>query len=202
MFTRFAQKILPDRFSNKGFTLVEVSVAICIIIVGISGLFGLINQTFSYTSANDQNLEAAYLGKDGIEIVKNIRDSNFLNVHYSPDGSASWNDGLVDMFNGCLNHCVDCTNGSGGCEADYTSSFLTPFAGGHYLLWGDKFNNSPAVNFWNYTVGRAGPFKRKITVTPVPGPDPELNIKVEVMWSERGRPHNLIVQENLYQWWP
>ena len=55
--------------SNKGFTIIEVVVAAFILIVGISGMLGLINQTFSYASNNSLNMEATYLGKEGIEIV-------------------------------------------------------------------------------------------------------------------------------------
>ena len=164
---------------RSGFTLIEVVVAIFIVIIGISGLFGLINQTYSYTTSNSMSMEAAYLGKEGIEIVKNIRDSNFLNVHYS--GTGNWDDGLTS-----------CTS---GCEADYktTSSNIQPYMG-DYLRWDGN------AGFWNYTIGNAGPFQRKITITS--GPDSgELGVKVEVFWKERGRAHSFVVQENLYQWW-
>jgi prepilin-type N-terminal cleavage/methylation domain-containing protein len=164
---------------NSGFTLIEVVVAIFIIIVGISGLFGLINTTYSYTTSNSMSMEAAYLGKEGIEIVKNIRDSNFLNVHYS--GTGNWDDGLT----GCVS----------GCEADYktTRANMSPYLG-DYLRWDGN------ASFWNYTNGNAGPFKRKITITS--GPDVgEMGVAVEVFWDERGRAHSFVVQENLYQWW-
>jgi hypothetical protein len=155
-------------------------VAIFVMIVGILGLFELINQTYSYTSVNSTNLMAAYLGKEGIEIVKNIRDSNFLKIQ---DGqAANWDDGLAN----CLH----------GCEVDYTTTSDTMrynVEDGDFLLW------DPDLGLWNYHSGTPGPYKRIITVTY--GPDVgEINVKVEITWSERNRSHNLVVQENLYQW--
>lgn len=182
--------------SRAGFTLVEVVVALFIIIIGVTALFGLINLTISYTSVNSTNLQAAFLAKEGIEIVKNIRDSNFLYVNreLEEDESvgANWNDGLTTEAYGCVNHCVNCLN---GCEADYTDLYLRAFSGNN-LSWNGFF--------WGYAYSpgdRVGPFKRKITITPNPLETNEINVKIEIIWTERGRPHDLIVQENLYQWW-
>jgi hypothetical protein len=168
-----------NNMPDKGFTLVEVIVSAFIIIIGISGLFGLIIQTFSYTSANSTNLMAAYLGKEGIEIIKNIRDSNFLNRHYGLPGS--WDSGLA----GCQN----------GCEADYLSG-----AGG-LTLYSDRFLRWDG-QFWSYSAGAGtvpSAFKRKITITPIDSDS--YKVLVEVAWSERGRDHTFKVQENLFNWW-
>jgi len=64
--------------SGGGFTLIEVVVAIFVLIVGVVGVFTAIqNITFS-SQINSSKLTAAYLAQEGIELVRNKRDSNWL----------------------------------------------------------------------------------------------------------------------------
>jgi hypothetical protein len=111
-------------FDSRGFTFIETLIALFIVMVGISSFYALINQSLSYTRSSSFTLMASYLGKEGIEIVKNIRDSNFLNVHYTDTGS--WTDGLL----GC----------AGGCNADYTTRSLTPYDGSYLQVSGSDPN--------------------------------------------------------------
>lgn len=172
-----------NKFDSKGFTFIETLAALFIIMVGISSFATLINQTLSYAKTSSYNLMAAYLGKEGIEIVKNIRDSNFLKVHYALPPTALWTDGLTG--------CAPPT----GCQGDYTSSALTGYTGAKLKLAdsGDRF--------YNYSTGTDTMFGRRITIDPVgAGPD-YLKVVVEVIWEEKGRNHTFSVQENLYPWW-
>jgi prepilin-type N-terminal cleavage/methylation domain-containing protein len=106
---------MSNKFKTKGFTLVEVMAALFVIMVGMASFATLINSTVSYMKSSSYNLVAAYLGKEGIEIVKNIRDSNFLKVHYGEPPGATWLDGL----SGCET----------GCQGDYSSASLSPYLG-------------------------------------------------------------------------
>lgn len=63
---------------KKGFTLMEVIVAISILVIGLLGVFFVVqNITFS-SQINSSKLTAAYLAQEGIEMVRNKRDSNWL----------------------------------------------------------------------------------------------------------------------------
>ena len=159
----------------KSFTLIEVLVAIFLITVGIAAALIVINQTTVFTQVTSSRLVASYLAQEGIEIVKNIRDSNFLKIHKGIIAEEHWIDGLA----GC----------EGGCEADYDDSGLV--SADRYL----KINGG----FYNYDSGIETAFKRKITITP-DGSD-ILKVLVEVSWTERGRTHQVTAQENLYKWW-
>ena len=121
---------------RNGFSLIEVIVAVFLISVGLVAAFSLINQTIYYTQTVSSRLTAIYLAQEGLEIVKNIRDSNFLNVY-------NWKNGL----NSC----------ESGCRADYNSATLNP-AWNTYL----RFDG----NFYSYNSGPDTKFRRKITVTP------------------------------------
>ena len=168
--------------NGAGFTLIEVIVAIFIITVGVGGTVTLINQTISFTQITSSKLVATYLVQEGIEIVKNIRDSNFLEIHKT--GTGNWTDDL----DGCS------PSDNKFCEGDYAGSSLTsydvPFEGNFLEIGG--------LGFYNYGSGIETPFKRKITITP--GID-ILEVLVEVIWEERGRTHIVTIQEDLYKWW-
>jgi len=160
--------------NNKGFTLLEVLAAIFLITIGVLGTLALVQKTIAFTQITSSQFVAAYLLQEGIEIVRNIRDSNFLKIRQEIEG-VSWNDGLT----GC----------SGGCEADYNDLTLTSYAGKFLKIDG---------GFYNYDSGLDTIFKRKITITPDTN---VLEVVVEVSWQERGRWHKVMAQENLYKWY-
>lgn len=160
---------------SKGFTIIEVLTAIFVITVGVGGAVILINQTISSIKTTSSKLVASYLAQEGIEIVKNIRDSNFLKIQKT--GSGNWTDGLT----GCAL----------GCEGDFASTTTLS----SYLDRKLKIDGG----FYKYSdSGTETPFKRKITITQN---GDILEVLVETSWQERGRSYNVITQENLYKWW-
>jgi len=156
---------------EKGFTILEVIVAIFVITAGIVGVSGLITQTIGSVTISSQKLVAAYLAQEGIEIVRNIRDTNWLE-------EAAWDDGL----------------GVGYWEGDYDDTQ-------NLTSWVDpgNFLNIDVSGFYSYSAGTQTKFKRKITIGSGPILD-SLNVKVEVLWKEKGETYQVEAQENLYDW--
>ena len=159
---------------QRGFTLIEVLVAIFIITVGAGGALALIQKTLSFTSNAALQLEASYLAQEGMEIVRNIRDTNFVKIHKGVEGSI-WTNGLE----GC----------EAGCQADYTQDSLIAYE--DTLL---QLTNG----IYSYTVSTDSLFKRKITIT-MQGSD-TMEAVVEIMWEERGRSHVVSAATELYNW--
>lgn len=85
--------------SGKGFTLLEVIIAIFILTVGVGGAYGLIQSTIISASQNKMRLTAYYLAQEGVEIVRNIRDSNWLAQRTAP--GVLWADGILTV-SGCI----------------------------------------------------------------------------------------------------
>lgn len=160
---------------QKGFTLVEVLVAAFIVTLGAGGAFALVQRTISFTSNAVFQLEATYLAQEGIEITRNIRDSNLLKIHKGVGGE--WTDNLT----GC----------ESGCEAAYADQALVAYQ--DRLL---RLNSG----LYNYAAGSNTSFKRKVTIT---NPSAEvLEVSVEVTWTERTRSHSLTAATQLYNWLP
>ncbi len=75
--------------NNKGFTLLETIVAVGLIVVGLVAALVLITTSLFYVSNIQDRLAAANLTAEGIEVVRNIRDNNWLQ-------NLVWNNGLAD----------------------------------------------------------------------------------------------------------
>ncbi|MFQ6083847.1 MAG: prepilin-type N-terminal cleavage/methylation domain-containing protein [Candidatus Aminicenantia bacterium] len=176
--------------STKGFTLLEVIVAIFILTVGVGGSFALIQQTLSFASLVEERLIASYLAQEGIEIVRNIRDTNWLEQKTAP--TTPWNDGLTN--------CQPPTN---CCEGDYITdtppsySPLTSLLSCNYDSL--QYLNIDANGFYSYSSGSPTKFKRKILIEK-PAPD-KVKVSVEIIWKERGRIHSFETLEDLTNWY-
>ena len=162
------------RFS-QGFTIIEVVVALFILSLGAGAVFALIQNSAPAAANTALQLEASYLVQEGMEIVRSMRDSNFLRIHGGLGGA--WTDGLT----GC----------AAGCEADYNDTALAAFSG-------RKFNLNVPQGFYNYDAGTPTPLTRKITITQLAAD--QLALTVEVSWENRGRSQSLTAATELYNW--
>lgn len=64
--------------NRSGFTLVEVLIAILIFGLGLISAFVLSNTANSLSMRSKQEIIATNLLREQLELVKNIRDTNFL----------------------------------------------------------------------------------------------------------------------------
>ncbi len=162
---------------NTGFTLIEIMAAISVMAIGVLGVFSLVPMIVSTGAENTDRFTASQLALEGLEIVRNIRDSNWLEQSTNP--ANLWNEGL--------------TSCASGCEADYTAlqsidPTLTAYGAGRYLKMDSQ-------GFFNYASGADTKFKRKVTITS--GTD-VLSISVAVEWSKKYPA--LVLEEKLYDW--
>ena len=123
------------RKSGAGFTLIEILIAITVITVGIVGFYAAITRVTSITLFNPSRFVASRLAQEGIELVSNIRDTNWVK------GTANWNDGLTD----------------GDYRVQYNENELLPYSDIPLKIDSD--------GFYNYDNGDDSKFKRKITIT-------------------------------------
>jgi len=120
---------------EKGFTLIELIITIFVISVGLVGVMTLIQNTLQSASAVRSNLTASYLAQEGIELVRNIRDANWVE-------GEEWDKGLTHCF--------------GGCQMDYNDSSL--------FIYDGSFLISDNEGFYRYGFGKESKFQRKITI--------------------------------------
>lgn len=165
---------------NKSFTLIELVIAVFVIAVGAMGAFAVLQKVIVSTSLSSSRLVASYLAQEGVEIIRNIRDTNWTEGE-DWDNDISETSGSVDYRSLVFPDNVNC-------------------AFGNYTLKFDK-----GLGFYVCSVG--GKFDRSIDIqkfdldTPPDGKVDKIEVSVGVHWKERGIDHLISVQENLYDWY-
>lgn len=64
---------------NKGFTLIETLVALVLVTIAMGPVFILTTSSINVAARIEHNLIATNLAQEGIEVIRNIRDTNWLN---------------------------------------------------------------------------------------------------------------------------
>lgn len=181
---------------NKGFTLIEIMVAITVTVVGVAGIYGLVPHIIKTVSYNYNRFIASQLASEAIEIVRNVRDSNWLE-----GGANTWDEGLQPN---CQFIC---------CEVDYlalsqiiagqqdpvfsaAAGTAPPCDSTDFPAAGARFLTTSASGFYSYSGANQTIFKRFVAITPV-GLN-QLTINVTVLWD--GGNEALTVSEELYNW--
>ncbi len=121
--------------NNNGFTLIETIIAVGVIAIGMLSALMLINNSLFYVSNIQDRLIAAHLTAEGLEVVRNIRDNNWL-------ANLPWNNGLAN----------------GDYQDSYNSISLSPYSGNPLL-----FDSSSGL--YNYSSGASTTYIRKISIS-------------------------------------
>lgn len=122
-------------FYQPGFTLIETLVATGIIVVGLVSAMALINTSLFYVFNISNRLIAAHLTAEGIELVRNNRDNNWLQ-------NLAWNNGLAD----------------GDYQIAYDLVSPSAYSGDHLLL-------DLGTGFYGYSSGLPTHYLRKISIS-------------------------------------
>ncbi len=174
----------------RGFTLIETLVAITLLVLAITGPLQIAANALNASYDARDEITAYYLAVEGIEYIKNARDSLFLSdIFIGPGSKSYW---LMGM-DPCITTGIDST--FTGCYVNSTTNFNLDHAGA--MVACDTNTGCPhllynsSTGFWGYDSGdplaTETKFVRKISVIPQTtnyGQD-EAIIKVEITWPSR-----------------
>lgn len=79
----------PRPARERGFTLVEVIVMMAVLTIGIVGTLAVANVAVQSGTRNEQRVVAANLAREGVELVRAIRDSNWA-AAAEGSGASCW----------------------------------------------------------------------------------------------------------------
>ena len=180
---------------SQGFTFIELLLSVFIISIGVLVGIAVIQKSTSFTSLSVSRRQAYFLAKEGIEVVRNIRDTSWL------DGEDPF---TVRQSGGDI---VWPPDGVG-----VPVSPPGPISGTVYLdCFSEEFPDSNCQNkpylafdhgFWRCS--REGKFKREVTLT-FSGKKgfssfAQLSIASKVQWTESGSSHEVVLYQTLYNW--
>lgn len=181
-------KIKKFRRINRAFTLVETLVAIAIFTTSILGLMSILASGISNTNYAKNKITASYLAQEGIEYVRNMRDTYGL---YTMATGRDWNG-----FKAKLTPC------NSGNECGFNSSFPLTDPSFLFKCSSDPIDCKLYLNNGSYnddsTGGIYSGFTRKIWMDPINSD--EVKISSVVSWTQGFGNYNVTFSENLFNW--
>ncbi len=138
----------PSRRSQRGFTLVEVIVMSAVATIGVLATLVVANVTLQASDTNEKRVAATNLAREGLELVRAARDSNWAAYSRQQDAGVS-NPNQLQPW--------DCYAGLGN-AATVTLGTLKPACDGRFGGTSSAPANTP-VNYVAYpTVGNGVPY--------------------------------------------
>jgi|WetSurMetagenome_2_1015567.scaffolds.fasta_scaffold01475_8 prepilin-type N-terminal cleavage/methylation domain-containing protein len=168
--------------TNSGFTILEMVVVIFIISFGLLGVVSLVNQSIQVGNINKNMLIASQLSQEGLELVRNKRDINWLE-------RGDWE------FSSTTNSRLDIIR-DGTYIVDYTGAInsapdnISDQAAKLYLDANGFYSHSASAN--------PTPFYRLITV----GNESvsSTTVRCDVQWKKGTNTYSFSAQTVLYDW--
>ncbi len=159
---------------KKGFTLIEVLIALFVLSMTVVGALSIISLNLANANAIKNSFIASGLAQEGLELTHNLRDNDWFNGR--PFGSFGSSGVISD----------------GPYRVQWNSSALI-----------SNPDNPPILkmNYGMYTYLSSGSptiFKRNVQIKKVSAA--EIVIVVDVTWLERGLPKRVSAEQHLYNW--
>jgi len=178
---------LKHSFCRRGFTLVETLVAISIFTMSILALLSVLSQGISNTHYAKTKMTGLYLAQEGIEYIRNMRDTFVL---YSERTGNDWTKFRAKLASCNLGN--ECGIDNGALSTDPSFIFKCSSGASGCKLYLNNGN-------YNATTGNESGFVRKIWAEVI-DPDKEIKIFSSVSWNQGSGAYNITLSENLFNW--
>lgn len=168
---------IKSKQGQSGFTIIESLVALAVLGVALGPMLAMASMASNVSAAVKNNLTGAMLAQEGIEVVRALRDANWLN-------NVEFDQGLVGTW--MLQSDTNLTNKSPepiNIEED-----------NQYLRF------SPETGLYNYDSGADTIFKRKVTIAKNPANEDEMIVICEITYKNRSSDKIIRVEDHLYDW--
>lgn len=171
--------------SQRGFSLLETVVALGILVVGIGGAVGLVSQSLANISAIKNKAIAANLAQEGIEVVRNFRDENWLK-------DCDWRTG------------GSCGSGQAGIDLNVDGDYRVQYNGTSLIAYAVtplQLNSSGYYGYngqFSFSGGQDTVFKRKISISTISVN--QIKVVATIDWAERGGTRSMVIEDRLYNW--
>ena len=190
---------------RKGLSLLETTIAIGVIVTGLFAAFTLVIANRRTSDEAVLRFAAVQLAREGVEVVRSLRDSNWL-------AGTAWDGGIAGSAGSYTGIAVFNPG---------TTSWQLTFGAATFFDPSARVVRQQDVNdetFW--TQGQSSdaavdptPYRRLIDVHPIcadkqvaengcadMSPKVGMRVRSRVQWSSRGNTHVVIAEESMYDW--
>jgi len=181
------KRITYNLKQNFGYSILEVMIAFVIITVGMVSVLALADRSLKMHQFNKNTIIASQLAQEGLELVRNKRDENWLREGYNWKTGQAPNSQSDIVQDG--HYTIDYTGAIDYMPADFSNSAT--------IL---KINSSGLYSHSTIPGNKNTIFSRIIEVSPVDDTSQYLDVKSTVKWNERGFSRTYIAQTQLYNW--
>lgn len=200
---------------QAGFTLLEMLLALSVLSVGVMAAFTLSTANLNTVKANGQRILAANLAREGVEVIRNIRDSNWLKIQANADCGGTlctWDQNLDQGTSTIAYDKIDLgTNIPAGktiedCFADTTCMILEKNDTGYHIYTesGDPTNMARIIILKAICQDSDDTGDLEISSDLTCGAIYEekigLQVTSQVYWHDFSKTHTIEVVEELYNW--
>lgn len=185
-------KIHFTQNNKKGFTLVEVLIAISIFVTSALAMLVTLSSGLTQTNYARDRLVASYLAQEGIEYLRNTRDNEML---FGTNGFKDFETDLADCYDQYCNfkeslnltgqpvEFFKCSDDPSDCELGVEEGKYTD------LFSNSNINNTPSG------------FKRKISAGISGADHNSIEVVVTVYWKQGSGTKSVAFSENLFNWY-
>jgi len=176
---------LFNQYNHKGFTLIETLFAILIFSASLVSLMAIAGRGIAAANTAREQTVAHYLAQEGVEVVRNTRDTAFLNSGWDEDFTQCIESDPCHIDyqgGGVIPKLIQCSNATDGCQIN--ESF-------------DAYTNA---------VGTPTSYFRKVYVIPTGIPDSitgvysEYQVISKISWKSKGVDRLVTMQTILKKW--
>lgn len=172
-----------------GQVLIESIIAISVATVGLLGILTLLSRSISFNRYVTDSFVATYLSAEGIEVVKNIEDTNNTNH---------------DQWNRYLDQ------GSYEVQYDTSPTSLDPSRGlisissDPAVLSARPLNFNPLNGIYGYDATSSQPtiFSRTVQITGPGANNDEIKVVSVVRWNDKGDEKQVTLEDHFFDWRP
>jgi len=173
---------------ENGQTIVEALIAISILTIGVFGMLNLLNQSLGLNTFVTSQYIGSNLAMEGVEVIKNIIDSNFLQ-------GKPFNDGLNNGYYEIQYN----SNSLGAPKCSLSDDKNACFNSSNNLY---KDNNG--IYSYNTSNAIKTPFKRIVRIENLDqdgdGKVEQIKVNSIVQWTIKGGTYEINAEDHFFNW--
>lgn len=173
-----------ERTSNgtRGSLMIEAMVAVTLVLIGLLGIFGLIARSLGMNKDVHDRFVATYLAAEGVEVVKNIIDTDVAAAQEGASGKF-WNSTIQ-------------AGSSYAVQYDTTAETLNGLGG----YAGTPLKFDPSTGLYSYTHATQPSIFYRTVVTKTPPSGSGVEVESVVTWTADGQANAVKLDDTFTGW--